>query len=158
MIRPARFQDIPRIVGLIHDAAKGSIYARACTFDEGEASRVVMALIAAHGRREAGGAWCGVVDRGEVEGMLLVALNRVYYVAHELRAQDMFFFVTRKAGFKAGMRLLGECMDWCRQDPRIVEVVVSPNRSIGDPAKVERALGAAGFSTFGTLHRKELRA
>ena len=157
MIRPARFQDIPRLVDLIHEAAKGSVYARGCTFDEAEASRLVMGLIAAHGRREAGGAWCGVVENGKVEGMLLVALNRVYFVAHQLRAQDMFFFVTRKAGPASGMALLRACVDWCREVPGLVEVVITPNDAVPSRGKVEKALGRQGFCTFGSLYRKEVR-
>ena len=156
MIRFARMTDIPRLIDIIHGAAKKTTYARNCTFDEPHAQHLLTTAILQHGKREDGGTFCVVHEaKGKVQGFLILGLGRVYLVAHQLRALDLFWFVTDRAQAGAGLRMLSAGVEWCRKVPGLIEVSIVATDVAGDPQRVGRLLERQGFSEAGRMYRKE---
>ena len=149
--------DIPRMTEIIHDAARSTIYAANCTFDEAHARHMLTQAIAQRGKREDGGTFCVVheVD-GRVEGMLILVLCRVYLVAHQLRAMDLLWYCAKGAAPGAGLRMLKAGLAWCGKVPGLVEVDIVPTDIAGDPRRVGRLLQRLGFNECGRMYRKEM--
>jgi hypothetical protein len=157
MIRAARFTDIPALTDLVHEAAKGTRYAANCTFDEQAAKTVLSALIGQKGKREEHGTFCVVVETdGEIRGLLFMVLQRVYFVAHQLRAMDVFFYTRNTARPGAGLAMLAAAEAWCRTVPGLVEMAVTPNDTLGDYARFGRILARRDWQQFGAMYRRNL--
>ena len=157
MIRPARLADIPRLIDIIHGRAMQTEYAAVCTFDEGHAQHLLTLAISQHGKRVDGGTFCLVHERkGIVEGFFFLALCRVYLVAHQLRAMDLFWFTTAKAKPGAGAQMLAAGEAWARQVPGCIEVVIVATDVAGDPERVGRLLDRRGFDAAGKMYRRAL--
>lgn len=155
MIRAARFSDIPALIDLVHEAAKGTRYAENCTFDTQAAKNLLTALVGQKGKREEHGTFCVVVESdGALEGLLFMVVQRVYFVANQLKAMDVFFYTKKSAPRGAGMAMLTAAETWCRSVPDLIEIMVTPNDTLGDYARVGRVLERKDWRQFGAMYRK----
>lgn len=158
MIRTARLTDIPRLIDIIHERAQATDYATTCTFDEAHAQDLLTRAIMQHGKREDGGTFCLVHEhKGKVQGFLFLVLCRVYLVAHQLRAMDLFWFSTPKAQPGAGAKMLDAGVAWCGKVPGLIEIDIVATDVAGDPRRVGLLLGRKGFEEAGKMYRRMMR-
>jgi hypothetical protein len=157
VIRAARFGDIPAIASVLHEAGARSSYAGRATWDEKECRRLLTQAIQRNGVKTEGGTLCLVSEgRAGVDGVLIMVLQRLYLIAPELRAMELFYVVSPGASGRAGVQMLVKALRWLATVPGCIEVALTPNSVVGDPARVGRMLERKGFAPVGTMYRKEI--
>lgn len=160
MIRDAKFQDIPAIVGVIESSMRRSHYAdgRMGQVDVKEAKRLLLTAIQRHGHKNGGGCWVQVSETdGIITGFILGTLNRLYSVATTLMATDLFWLSTPNVDPKDPAALMRGMIEWARSCPHVVEVKCGTTQTINEDAtKAGKILQRLGMAHYGEIYRMEI--
>lgn len=161
MIRDARFQDIPAVVGVIESAMRRSHYAdgRMGEIDVREAKRLLMTAIQRHGHKNGGGCWVQVAETdGIITGFILGTLDRLYAVGTKLMATDLFWLSTPSVDPKDSIALMRGMIAWAEGCPNVVEIKCGVTSTINDDfTKAGNILQRLGLSRYGEIYRKEVQ-
>jgi len=155
MIRRAKFGDIPEIYNLIVEGHQRSKYRDRDVIDTKEAKGLLMNAIQRDNVKRAGGTCVFVTD--EVDGFIMGALTRVYYVGTKLSAQDAFYYCRPTVHPGDAVGLLGEYMAWATGIPEVIEIRNTITDVIGDVAKVEAIYTRAGFTRCGVVMERKIK-
>lgn len=159
MIRRANFADIPRLVEILADAHRRSVFAGMDgEVDVAEAKRLLVHAVQRHGHTKAGGTFVMVAEAGgAVEGMIVGLLDRVYSIGTKLYATDLFFVATERVDPRDPIRLVGALIDWAKSAPecRLIMMAVTDTVS-ADPERTGKILARKGLRRSGAVFSMEV--
>lgn len=155
MIRPANFGDIPRLHDLMKEFHEASVYADTVRFDGAECKRILVNSIKHHAGKRAGGAAVFVAERdGEIEGLIVGLLDRVYHIGVELMATDLFFAGSERVSPRDMLALYDAFLAWAEENDRVVEIVNGATAILGGWEGAEALYRKRGLERFGVIYRK----
>lgn len=155
MIRAAHSGDVPRLLDLMAEMHKRSVYGAMGKIDETIARAALARSIARHGEKGFGGGVLFVSVPGiVVEGLILGVINRVYHVTNLLTIMDGVWFHTGDGG--EGLALGDALIDWALTVEGLVEIKLCPNDAIADHTRLEPWLQRKSFTRHGAIWRRAL--
>ena len=161
MIRNAKFADIHAICRFLLWCHSQSHYAKTGTVgvDLEETKRLVGSAISRHGHKTGGGCWVQVAEGidGNIDGLMLATLQRVYSIGDKLMATDLFWAVNEHAAHGDAFALMRNMIAWAQSCPLVVEVHIATTAVIvEDPAVTSRMLRQSFcMKQYGHIHRLE---
>lgn len=157
MIRTANFADIHGILGLLEYAYGLSVYAgEKVQIDQKEAKRLLLQSISRHGGTNGGATFVQVAEgNGQINGLIVGVLNRVYAIGNRLSATDLFWIAGPTVEPHEPMKLMRNMIDWAWKSPHVVEVKCGVTAVIQDPDGAGKILERIGMKQFGNLYRME---
>lgn len=148
MIRPAKFSDIPSLCTLMTEAYSRSVYATRATLDIQQFKALCMGAIRQHG---ASGCLF-VADHGAGPvGFIMGMTDRLYAVARERYATDLFTYVGAGGQALDADRLKLAFLRWARKAPGVIEVQMGVTDAISDHRRTAKTLERAGLVKFGEI-------
>lgn len=157
MIRRATMSDLPRVYALVGQLHKATEYAkRDIDVSEPAMHRLFKAALARNGSTGDGGTLLNVFEhKGQIEGFMLGALQRVYHIGNRLEAQDFFLYCTPGAPNPAWSKLVDAFVEWASANPKVADIVLSTNDVAGtDPLKLGRLYARKGFMKRGEIWKR----
>jgi hypothetical protein len=159
MIRPGRFQDQPAIEGLLRDAYARSKYAGRVGIHEKALSQLVLGSIAQMTQNGPQASHVAVAERGgEVVGVIIGALDRVYHIGDKLSANDIFFVVGDKGSFGDSIYLVDSYIRWAQANPKVLEIMLSWSDALPGAEKIASLAKRKGFVKTGEMFEMRLDA
>lgn len=123
MIRPAKFADVPAMVGIMEARYQVSLYAKLGAMDVPAAKRLLVGSVQRHGGTGEGATLVMVAEGlAGVTGFIVGLLDRVYHVGVPLTCTDLFFTSQPGANDFDPVGLLGSVVAWGEANPRVVEL------------------------------------
>lgn len=154
MIRPAKFADVPRIVELLCEAHAKSRYAAVTPVNEQAAHRLVAGCVQRHGHTTVGGSLVMVWEiDGEVTGMIIGVIDRIYHIGEKLSANDLYLYSQGGQSLPAIM-LFNAYMDWALGNPNVAEVHASWTDALPDAERVITIYKRCGFERCGEIWKR----
>lgn len=155
IIRKPTFSNIPAMLELFREMHKRSRYAGIATLDEQLIKQSLARAMQLHCSPNDGGSWLMVVEQdGVIEGFLLGVLERLYHVARELTATDVFFYVSERAHPNAAGQLLDEFTKWADACGKVIELRFGVSDAIGDPERTGALYRRRGYRPAGLIFAK----
>jgi hypothetical protein len=160
MIRPASFSDIPGIVLFLQGRFLHTHYAASgiAAIDVAETKRLLMQSIQRHGGKHGGATWICVAEKdGNIEGLVLGTLARIYSIFDRMMATYLFWLASEKCDPQDTILLIKSMIMWAKSCPGVVEIHCEPTAAIADDlAKAAKILEHMGMKPYGTFYRMEL--
>lgn len=159
MVRPARFTDIPSIIGLIETCHEASKYKHA-DMDHAATKEILVRAIGSHKPEPAIGAMPVFVSGDDtLTGFILGSLQPLYMVLTEAVVTDHMWFVDRSAASPSdGRDLLDALHLWADRFPAPVRRVHMVNDAVMNPGVMGRMFNRDGYSLTGFIYEKEAGA
>ena len=150
-IRPAKFQDIPAIIALGHQALSESQYAGAA-INETRARNLLLALIGAQGEPKTDAAMVLLAfDGDELDGLIIGAIRPAYEVLSINQLSQVMWYVKPGTGGRVAIRLLRDLHKWADSLGPMPKIHVAGN-TITDPELTGRLFRMEGFEPSGTIY------
>jgi hypothetical protein len=157
MIRPGRFTDQPAIEALLRGAHARSKYAGRVAIHDKALSQTVLGAIAAMTQNGPQASHVAVAERGgEVVGVIIGALDRVYHIGEKLSANDIFFVVGEKGSFGDSLYLADSYIAWARSNPKVIEIMLSWSDAIPGGEKIAALAKRKAFIKTGEMFEMRL--
>lgn len=159
MIRDATFSDIPSIVALLTYGYQTSHYALSggASIDEKEAKRLLVQSIQRHNGVNGGSCFVQVSEtNGQVRGLILGTLTRVYSIFDRLSATDLFWLASPDVYPADPAQLMRNMVAWARRAPACIEIKCGTTAAIQDPESAGIILKRMGFEPYGSIWRSEI--
>lgn len=157
-IRPAKAVDIPAIVNFLVECHARSHYGgSAVNVDVQHTKKMLLMAIHRHDHRTENACWAEVVEHaGQICGLMVATMARVYAIGDKLMATDVIFATNGFAQPTDAGRLLLGMVQWAKRSPYCVEVKCGATAVIGDPERAGKLLQRLGMKHYGTIFRLEL--
>lgn len=157
MIRRAKFGDIPRLIEIMTEAHKQSIYADEEMDLPYTKSLLVNALQRSGNTTENATLFLVAVNDDVVEGFILGLLQRLYHVGKNLSATDMFWYATKRVNPQDPDKLMRFFHRWAEKNPRVVSIDNAVTGLLGDYERPAKMLVRMGSEKYGLIYRKEIK-
>jgi hypothetical protein len=129
MIRDAKFADIPAMAKLLKGSHMRSKYNGRCGVSDKALEQLLTGSVAGQRQNGPGATFCQVVEEdGEIVGLMIGSLSRVYNIGDKLVSSDLFLVNKGKSG--NGFKLMDNYICWARSNPKVIEVGLSWSNSI----------------------------
>jgi hypothetical protein len=125
VIRDARAVDIPAILAFLVDRYACSHYAKAgiAQIDIMHTKKLLLMAIHRHNHKTENACWVQVVEQaGQICGLMLATLARVYVIGNRLMATDVLFVVNGFAQAHEAGQLIKNFIQWGKRSPACVEI------------------------------------
>lgn len=158
MIRDAKAVDIPAILLLLVEFYSRSHYAKAgvAQIDVVHTKKLLLMAIHRHNHKTENACWTQVVENaGQVCGLMLATMARVYVIGDRLMATDLFLVANGFAQPHEAGLLVRNMIQWAKRSPACIEVRCGATAVIEDPERTAKLFERAGMKPYGTLHRME---
>ena len=159
LIRDANFSDIPGIVSLLRDAYQKTHYARSgvASIDEKETKRLLVQAIQRHNGVNGGACFVQVSETdGQVRGLILGTMTRLYSIGNKLSATDLFWLASPDVFPADPAQLMRNMVAWAERAPACVEVKCGTTAIMQDPEAAGMILNRMGFEPYGRIWRSEI--
>ena len=159
MIRDAKAVDIPAIVGFLAECYGRSHYAKTgvAHIDVIHTKKLLLMAIHRHDHKTENACWCQVVEHaGQICGLMLATLARVYVIGDRLMATDVLFVVNGFAQPQDAGQLIKNMISWAKRSPACIEARCGATAVIGDPERTAKLFERFGMEPYGSLHRLEI--
>lgn len=159
MIRDARAVDIPAILAFLAECYGRSHYAKAgvAQIDVMHTKKLLLMAIHRHNHKTENACWIQVIEQaGQICGLMLATLARVYVIGNRLMATDVLFVVNGFAHAHEAGQLIKNFIQWGKRSPACVEIRCGATAVIGDPERTAKLFERFGLTPYGTLHRMEI--
>ncbi|ESZ60640.1 hypothetical protein NL532_24015 [Mesorhizobium sp. C120A] len=158
MIRNANAVDIPAILLLLVECYGRSHYAKAgvVQVDVMHTKKLLLMAIHRHDHQTENGCWIQVIENGgQICGLMLATLARVYVIGDRLMATDVLFVANGFAQPHEAGQLAKNMIQWAKRSPACIEVRCGATAVIEDPERTARLFERLGMKPYGTIHRLE---
>lgn len=158
MIRDASAVDIPAIVLLLAECYSRSHYAKAgvAQIDVVHTKKLLLMAIHRHNHQTENACWIQVIENaGQVCGLMLATMARVYVIGDKLMATDVLFVANGFAQAHEAGQLVRNMISWAKRSPTCIEVRCGATAVIEDPERTARLFERFGMKPYGTMHRME---
>lgn len=158
MIRPAKATDIPAIVAFLIECHARSHYGCGpVNIDVVHTKKLLLMAIHRHDHKTENACWAEVVEHaGQICGLMVATMARVYAIGDKLMATDVIFATNGFAQPSDAARLLLDMVQWAKRSPYCFEIRCGVTSVIGDPERAGKLLQRLGMKPYGTIHRLEL--
>lgn len=157
MIRPARHQDIPLLLAMLHEMHADSKYAGRVDICEKVADALLTSAIATHG--QFGPQATHIVlseDARGCAGFMLGSLDRVYHIGNKLVANDAYLYVRSNRAPTHVIRLIDDYIAWALAIRAVIEIRISWTDTLPGAEKLGAIYGRKGFSLVGEIWEMRL--
>lgn len=152
MIRPAKYQDIPAILAMLHEMHAASKYAGRVEISSKAAEQLLMSAIAAHGQIGPQGAHVVIAEEdGKPVGFMVGVLDRVYHIGRKLTAQDLFLYVRDGASQKHVLGLIDSYIGWASNIRAVLDIMLSWTDTLPGAERIEAVYARKGFTKIGGI-------
>lgn len=158
MIRDANAVDIPAIMALLVECYGRSHYAKAgrAQIDIVHTKKLLLMAIHRHDHKTENGCWTQVIENaGQVCGLMLATLARVYVIGDRLMATDVLFVANGFAQPHEAGLLIRNMVQWAKRSPACIEVRCGATAVIEDPERTGKLFERFDMKPYGTIHRME---
>lgn len=154
-VRPAKFEDIPEVAGVMQWAYEHSIYADRATFDLVQAKQLCARSMHRHGHRNYGGTLFLVSETdGEVRGFIIGFIDLVYPCLQEFMVTDLGFVLRDDANPADAPRMVNTIMGWAKLNPKVIEVHLGLNDAMtANWTRVAKMYERLGLEQCGGIYR-----
>lgn len=159
MIRDAKAVDIPAIIGFLVDRYACSHYAKAglAQIDVMHTKKLLLMAIHRHNHKTENACWVQVVEHaGQICGLMVATMARVYTIGDKLMATDVLFATNGFAQPSDAGRLLLGMVQWAKRSPYCTEIKCGVTSIIGDPERAGKLLQRLGMERYGSIFRMEI--
>ncbi len=148
-VRLGNYQDITRLIELIHEAHGLSKYAE-LRLDEQRFKHICMEAMRS-------GSQCLFVSeiQGSVEGFIIGMIDNIYFIGRDKFATDMFFIVSERDNRNAG-KLLDLFMRWAEDQPGVVTIRLGITDAMQGWRRTEKLYQRKGLRQEGVLYEKRI--
>lgn len=154
MVRAATYADAPAIMALLDEGYRRSKY-REFTLDVPIARNLIVGAIQRTEVKGEGGTCVLVYGEHEIFGVMVGIIDRIYHVAKELCATDLFFYVSKQCPSpRAFVELLRAFEDWAWSNPKVAKIDLGVTDIIGDPARLGLFYKNRGYINAGFMYEK----
>lgn len=154
MIREGKFVDIPVIMALIEEGHRIGKYAE-YSIDKNECKQILMAALQRTTVKGEGGTCVFVYDDDGVQGFIIGITERIYHIAKEFMATDIFFYIAKEYNDPLAFRLLLKSFEeWSWGNPRVKKIDLGVTNVIGDPRRLAVIYKRFGYSESGLMVEK----
>lgn len=150
-VRPAIYQDIPRLCELLKEGHADSKYAQYRLDIKNRFKPFVMESVRS-------GDHCVFVSEtnGQVEGYLIGMVDDLYQFLAVQYATDVLFWVSKRDDKRNFIRLLDAFREWAASHPKVVRIRYGVTDVVGDTGPVERLYERKGLRREGALFEEEI--
>lgn len=126
MIRPARFQDVPVLLTMLHEMYAASKYLGRAKVADKAADALLMGAIAQMGQSGPQASHVVLATEGdEPVGFVIGVMDRVYHIGDMLTANDLYLYVRGGQSPKHTFALVDSYLEWARRHRKCIEIVLS---------------------------------
>lgn len=156
MVRPAKFTDIPQIMGLLRTCHASSKYSYAAQ-NEGATKELLLRAISSHEAvPKIGDTPVFVSGADALTGLIVGCLQPVHFTISEAMVTDLMWFVDRKvSGPRDGTELLAALHAWADLFEAPVKRLHMVSDAIMNPDVLGRMLKQDGYEMTGYIFEKE---
>lgn len=156
-VRNATFSDIPALADLLKHGHERSVYRDLCSVDDKEAKAFLMSAIQRHDSPNEGGTWVQVAETsGDVVGVMIGVLDRIYVVGSKLRAIDVFYYGADRAAARDMIQLFDAFVAWGEANPKVAMITPTATHVVGDYSKAEKLFARRGFEQSGVIYERRI--
>lgn len=154
MVRSGEYTDVPIIMELISEAHEFSKY-KDLTIDKDVLKLLILGAIQRMNVKGEGGTCVYVYDDDGVHGFIIGVTERIYHVAKEFRASDIFFYVTESYNDPLAFRMLLKSFEeWAWSNKRVKKIDIGITDIIGEPRRLAAVLSRFGYNECGLMVEK----
>lgn len=158
MVREAKFADIPVLLALLEEGHKIGKY-KDYNIDISTAKQVFMGVLQRTTVKGEGGTCAFVYDDDGVQGFIIGITERIYHIAKEFMATDIFFYIAKEYNDPLAFRMLLKSFEeWAWSIPRVKKIDLGITNIIGDPHRLAIIYRRFGYVDSGLMvekYRKE---
>ncbi|TIW28667.1 MAG: hypothetical protein E5V63_04090 [Mesorhizobium sp.] len=157
-VRPAKAVDIPAIVSFLVECHARSHYGSSgVNVDVVHTKKLLLMAIHRHDHKTENACWAEVVEHaGQICGLMVATMARVYMIGDKLMATDVLFATNALAQPSDAGRLLLGMVQWAKRSPYCTEIKCGVTSIIGDPERAGKLLQRLGMERYGSIFRMEL--
>lgn len=157
-IRPARAADIMRLLEIVEEGHRKSIYALKGNVDRDYTRQLFLRAVHMHGHSHANATFFLVSEKdGRIEGYFLGLLDRIYQVGDKLQAIDIHFYLNDYADRRDAFQMVKQFVAWGEGNANVIEIMMSKTDILSDDdVGFERLLARKDFRRCGALYRKTI--
>lgn len=159
MIRLAKFQDIPALIGLGREALSRSAYCETTEVDEQGARGALINCLSNQSDAPGtyGGAAIFVADRaGRIDGAFVAVASPLYFTK-TLAVSNHFFYARKGASGATALLLIRAVQRWAEAGVNVSRVRIGLSDAVISADRAAKALETMGFERVGLTYEKEIR-
>lgn len=154
MVREATYADTQAILALLDEGYHRSKY-KEYTLDTEVARQLIHGALQRTKVRGEGGTCVYVYENRVVLGVMVGILDRIYHVAKELMATDLFFYVSKDCSNpRAFVGLLRAFENWAWGNSKVKKIDLGVTNIIGDPSRLGIFYKRNGYIESGLMFEK----
>lgn len=153
MIRPAKYQDIPVLMAMLHEMHAASKYAGRVDISDKAAEQLLMSAIAAQGQIGPQGSLVIIAEEGGKQiGFMIGILDRVYHIGRKLTANDLFLYVRKGASQKHALALIDNYVSWASNIRAVLDIALSWTDALPGAERITAVYERKGFTKTGGIY------
>lgn len=153
-VRDGKFVDIPVLMALLEEGHANSKYTD-FTIDKNECKQILMGALQRTQVKGEGGTCVFVYDDDGIQGFIIGITERIYHIAKEFMATDIFFYIAKEYNDPMAFRLLlKEFEQWAWSNPRVKKIDLGVTNIIGEPRRLAVVYKRFGYSESGLMVEK----
>lgn len=155
MIRNAIAADSLRIIELVQEALRKSVYADRCGVDVRHSRDFFARCAMVQGQTGQGATFYRVCEvEGVIEGYFLGVLDRVYQMSDKLSATDVHIYISPRANPRDGLAMINDFIEWARGNKHVIEIVIGGTALFGEmDERLAELLKRKGFVEWGRMFK-----
>lgn len=153
-MRDGKFADIPVLLSLLEEGREIGKY-RKYEIDMEAAKQILMGALQRTQVRGEGGTCVHVWDDDGVQGFIIGVTERVYHIAKQFMASDLFFYVAKEYNDPLAFRMLLKSFEeWAWSNPRVKQINLGATDAVGDPRRLLVIYQRFGYTSSGSMVEK----
>jgi hypothetical protein len=154
LVREAEYRDVPIMASLLEEAHMVGSY-KDYPLEGGAISQLLFATLQRTSVRGEGGTCLYVWDDDGVQGLIIGVMERIYHVAKDFRATDLFFYIARAYNDPVAFRMLLKSFEeWAWSHKRVKRIDLGITDIIGDPKRLAVIYRRFGYNECGVMLNK----
>lgn len=157
MIRAAKFQDVPLLEEMLREMYRDGKYATRGELCDKALRELLMGMIAQQGQMGPQASFVRIAEEGgRPVGFFCGVLDRVYHIAKQLTANDLFLYVRPGAHVKHTLQLIDAYIAWAGSNRRVIEIVLSWSDTLPGAERIAPLYCRKGFHKSGEMYEMRL--
>lgn len=142
---------------MLEEMRAASKYRDRATINTKAADSLLMAAVAGQKQNGPQGTFCKLAEeRGQPVGFMVGSFDRVYHIADQLTANDIYLFVRQGQPPKHSFRLVGAYIEWAERNPKCIEIMLSWSDALPGAERIADLFGRKGFGRVGEMWERRV--
>lgn len=157
MIRPARHQDIPTLLAMLHEMHRVSKYDRRCEISDKAAESLLEGAIASMGSFGPQGTHVILAEgAGKPVGFMIGVVDRIYNIGTKLVAYDQYLYARPAASLSASLGMIDSYIAWASGIRAVIEIKLSWTDTIPGASRIADLYRRKGFELVGEIWERRM--